>query len=253
LVAGGNLAGFGNPSSQTTEVYDPATGNWSRVADMLYPRQNHFAILLPSGPYAGDVLVGSGTSQDGTLLRSTELYDYRTNTWTQSGDMLEPQLSVTPVMLPNGQVLVVGGDDAWAWQKAEEYDPQTGTWHAVTNMPLVRLYTTVTLLNNDQVLVAGGDDYRPSIGNQNKLYCLIYDPQTNTWSQVALLNNAHLYPTAVLLPSGKVLLTGGYDYTDPNLADPMDGIYTKGSEIFQPPTRGVANNFLFLPGVLKTK
>ena len=81
----------------------------------------------------------------GWLLTSTELYDPDTNQWTQSGDMLEARLMVNPVLLPNGQVLIVAGNNGAAWGKAETYNPQTGTWSAVPDMPFIRLLNTVTL------------------------------------------------------------------------------------------------------------
>ncbi len=246
LVAGGNQGGDQNPSYNTTEIYDPATNNWSPAAHMIFARQNHFAILLPSGK----VLVGSGTAHDGWLLTTTELYDPAKNTWTQSGDMHNAHLGVTPVLLPNGQVLIIGGNNSSAWGSAEEYNPQTGSWASVANMPLIRIQNTVTLLSNGQVLVAGGDTYYRSVGNQNKLNTLIYDPKTNTWREAALLNHARLNAASVLLPSGKVLITGGYDYTDPNLWDPMNGVYTKGSELFQPL---ILDKYIYLPVTKKNK
>lgn len=141
----------------------------------------------------------------------------------------------------------MGGNNNAAWASAEEYNPQTGDWHSVADMPLVRIQNTVTHLNTGQVLVAGGDTWFRSAGTQNKLNTLIYDPETDTWSQAALLNFAHLNAVSVLLPSGKVLVTGGYDYTDPNIWDPMNGVYTKGGELFQPPTPLVLDRFVYLP------
>ena len=167
--------------------------------------------------------------------------------------MANPHLGVTPVLLSNGLVLIVGGNNNAAWGSAEEYDPQTGIWHSVANMPLIRIQNTVTLLNNGQVLVAGGDTYLRSAGTQNKLNTLIYDPKTNTWSEAALLNHAHINAVSVALPSGKVLITGGYDYTDPNIWDPMNGVYTKGSELFQLPTPVLLDKLIYLPLTQKDK
>jgi hypothetical protein len=247
LVAGGNQGGDQNPSYKTTEIYDPATNTWSRAKDMIFARQNHFAILLPSGK----VLVGSGTARDGWLLTSTELYDPATNTWTQSGDMLNAHLGVTPVLLPGGQVLIVGGNNNSSWESAEEYNPQTGAWQSVADMPLIRIQNAVTLLSNGQVLVAGGDSYIRSAGDQYKLNTLIYNPKTNTWTEAALLNHARLNAVSVLLPSGKVLITGGYNYTDPNIWDPMNGIYTRTAELYSLTSHVPTGRLIYVPIIMK--
>ena len=40
----------------------------------------------------------------------------------------------------------------------------------------------------------------------------VYDPSANTWTNVVSLNFARYQHTATLLPSGKVLVAGGYGY-----------------------------------------
>ena len=57
----------------------------------------------------------------------------------------------------------------------------------------------------------------------------------------------------MLLKSGQGLLTGGYDYTNPNLYDPMNGVYTKATEIYQPPVVPVLDKFIYLPETFKGK
>ena len=73
--------------------------------------------------------------------------------------MLNAHLGVTPVLMPNGQVLVVAGNNNAAWNTAEAYNPQTGAWHSVANTAYIRVQNIVTLLDNGQVLVTGGDSY----------------------------------------------------------------------------------------------
>ena len=60
-------------------------------------------------------------------------------------------------MLPNGKVLVAGGDgDSGILTSAELYDPATGTWTATGSLTTARSIHTATLLPNGKVLVAGG-------------------------------------------------------------------------------------------------
>ena len=124
LVGGGNTGEEFNPSLDAVELYDPVTNSWHGAAHMLAPRQDHFAILLPSGK----VLVGSGTSSEYSApLTSTEIYDPVANTWSTGGTMLHSHIRATPILLPNRQVFVVAGDNSDAWTNAEIYNPQTNT------------------------------------------------------------------------------------------------------------------------------
>jgi len=235
LVTGGNTGADQNPSLITAELYDPTTNTWHAAASMTIARQRHFAILLPSGK----VLAGSGTASDYQApLVSTELYDPETNKWSPGGDLVTAHLGVTPILLPNGKVLVVGGSNPSSWQKAELYNPVTNTWSPAADTPAVRMYYTITLLKTGQVLVAGGQAGLSS--EITKLNAELYTPWTNTWTAAAQLHMPHYEAAAVLLPSGQVLLTGGYD------TDSITRVYTKGVELYSPLDEGLTNH-VYLP------
>ena len=74
--------------------------------------------------------------------------------WTATGDLITPRTEHTAALLPNGQVLVVGG---FGGRSAEQYDPATRTWTATNSLKPARSHQTETLLLNGQVLVSGGD------------------------------------------------------------------------------------------------
>ena len=57
----------------------------------------------------------------------------------------------TATLLPNGKVLVAGGNGT----SAELYDPALGTWTPTGNLNTVRFGHTATLLPNGKVLLAG--------------------------------------------------------------------------------------------------
>ena len=64
-------------------------------------------------------------------------------------------------MLPNGKVLVAGGDnDSDFLASAELYDPASGSWTATGSLNTARDHHTATLLPNGKVLVAGGSGWR---------------------------------------------------------------------------------------------
>src|SRR5882672_3352448 len=202
LVAGGYWNGVLN----SAEVYDPATGTWSSTGNLNTAREGHTATLLPNGKVlvAGANNTDSGNNNRG--LNSAELYDPATGTWTSTGNLNAARRNHTATLLPNGKVLVAGGDTLLG-HSTELYDPATGTWSITGNLNTVRAYHTATLLLNGKVLVAGGFLARNTAE--------LYDPATGTWSITGNLNyssDGRTDHTATLLPNGKVLVAGGTLY-----------------------------------------
>jgi hypothetical protein len=56
------------------------------------------------------------------------------------------------------------------------------------------------------VLVVGGSDDVP----EDIAVAEIYDPEAETWTRVAPMSTPRIDHTATLLPSGEVLVAGGY-------------------------------------------
>src|SRR5919108_2377227 len=97
-------------------------------------------------------------------------------TWSQTGSMSIGRFSFTATLLPNGKVLVAGGDTPGEiiTNKAELYDPSTGTFTPTGNMHQARVGFSATLLQNGKVLVEGGASNTVEALNTAE----IYDPIT---------------------------------------------------------------------------
>lgn len=165
LVAGGvfdNWGTFGDFSPWMTleaELYDPISGTWSSTAPLYWFRALHTATRLPDGK----VLVAGGY-RDGIMdpisLAETVIFDPASATWTTAADMNQMREGHTATLLPDGEVLVVGGFD-WSVgveaKDAELYETATSTWADGGALSLGRVGHTATLLPNATVLVAGGE------------------------------------------------------------------------------------------------
>ena len=122
--------------------------------------------------------------------------------FTSTGPLAQPRASHVAVLLPDGKVLVAGGDDSDSPTTCEIYDPATGTWTATGDLLTGRFAAGATLLPSGQVLIAGGDFGLASAE--------LYDPATGTWAATGSLNTGRgFHFTLTSLASGKVLAAGG--------------------------------------------
>ena len=83
--------------------------------------------------------------------------------WEYTGSLETARFHHTSTLLPNGTVLVVGGEHRHnPLASAELYDPDTGTWSDTASLSVARDSPTATLLPNGIVLVAGGRETDPA-------------------------------------------------------------------------------------------
>ena len=204
LVAGG--ATFRDYLA-SAELYDPARGTWTDTGSLATARSGHTATLLPDGR----VLVVAGNS-DGSLA-SAELYEPTSGTWTDTGSLATARSLHTATLLPSGKVLVVGGSQGGndIFASAELYDPKNGSWTATGSLAQARAEHTATLLSDGRVLVAGGYYVYP--GTFYLASAEVYDPASGTWTATGSLGIARSNCSSTLLPSGNVLVAGGYGGT----------------------------------------
>src|SRR6266581_6329977 len=91
--------------------------------------------------------------------------------WVPTGSLITARSRHTATLLPNGKVLVAGGNHGHAASSsAELYDPATGTWTATGSLGTARALHTATLLATGKVLVAGGNN-GPALSSAE-----LYDP-----------------------------------------------------------------------------
>ena len=205
----GDSRGPGLGSGTTSEIYDPATATWTKVASMTTNRPRPTAALLPDGRV---LVVGSPSS---SVASSAEVYDPASNTWTPTGTLPNNTGGVNHAMtvLADGSVLSVGGSKGTeGYADAARYDPSTNQWQAVAPMASGRSFHTANLLKDGRVLVAGGTQLYVNWTSE------IYTPSTNAWTAGPTLNRRRDLHTAVTMADGRVLVAGTTLATDADKA-----------------------------------
>jgi Galactose oxidase, central domain len=208
LLAGGYTGG--TATTTAAELFDPSTNSFTATGSMVASRAGHVAVLLTSGK----VLIAGGIGPDWTFLSSAELYDPATGTFTPTGGMTVERESHVAVRLGDGRVLIAGGHKGRRAEmilhaSAEAYDAVTGTFSRVGDMRVRRHKHDAVLLADGRVMVMGGADERDARGLYSSTE--LFDAKSGTFAMgptMKLPRYKH-NSTAMLLPTGMVLLAGG--------------------------------------------
>lgn len=224
LIVGGADDGAGEPTN-TAETYNPATGTFSPVGNLAGgTRSLHVAVKLDDGR----VLISGGTnSYMGPTeillgsLRTTEIFNPATNTFSAGPLLSKPRLGQTVTRLPNGQWLVAGGytrvtipfigEVPLVSDDAELYTPSAGagSFGGVFTMGHQRTGHGAALLLDGRVLLAGGANGSNPFAPAPELSWEIYDPVMGSIVNDGPLKDGRILPAVLRLTNGRVLIAAG--------------------------------------------
>ncbi|MDP1889853.1 MAG: kelch repeat-containing protein, partial [Gemmatimonadaceae bacterium] len=200
------------------------SNTWQSVGPMTTERADHTATLLNDGKV---LITGGfkGTGNSFTVLASAEVFNPASNTFIPIGNMTTPRTSHTATLLPDGRVLIAGGQDNGGanLKSAEIFNPNTNSFIAISNMNEARFYHAANLLNDGRVLIAGG------VGQGHLKSTEIFDPAANQFSAGPDMTTERFHAASVLLNDGRVLIVNGLTTLNS----------LKGVDIYNPST----NNF----------
>ncbi len=164
------IAGYGpdGRSTDTVEVYNPATDTWAS-AHPLPGATNHNSAAVAAGKL---YVFGVGPT------RRTFVYDPANDSWSDVALTNFPHTSTAAVGVINDKIYVAGGSGA-NQNELEVYDPVANTW---TNLPPMRVqrHHCAGGVINGKFYVVGG---RPSQMASTALE--VYDPQSNAWTTLS--------------------------------------------------------------------
>lgn len=145
LVAGGNNSA--EPSGNTAELYDSASGTWKATGSM---QSFHLFTLTLLQDGRGLAVDGSGS-----VNASSELYNPSTGQWTLTRVMYYAHSYDSVALLPNGNVLAYGNH--FACYAGQFFNPSTNTWSRTMGQCGTGIsFGPLTLLGNGKALLAGG-------------------------------------------------------------------------------------------------
>ncbi|XXX46303.1 kelch repeat-containing protein [Sorangium sp. So ce119] len=216
LVAGGRQINRQTPGSElsSVEIYNPASNTWTAAGRLNLPIPDPSMMLMAGKP----VVVGLAWSERAWLdVFHAAVYDPEAGNWTEL-----PTCDNTPRVMPVGATLLHDGRVMAVGSGCSLYDPETRLWtweHGAVLPTNEYVHPEAVTLPGGGVLVVGGTTKAP-------------DPELHAFAQVYLPEHGRWEPTSgpytpaptpcrppggggimgmgtSLLPSGRVLLTGG--------------------------------------------
>ena len=222
----------GNPlsfqSNSLPEIYNPTSNTYQRLTNArlitpLYP----FMFVLPDGR-----VFDAGPDPQ------THLLDVSGN-GTMSNGPVSPFDGSSAVMYAPGKVMKSGtwSDPAFAGRTVTgrtaviDMNQPSPVWRETAPMHHPRSFETITALPDGTSIVTGGTSRSDGVDmNTAVLPAEIWNPETETWTEMAAQTKGRGYhSTALLLPDGRVLSAGGGQLPGYPVTD------QKNAEIFSPP------------------
>ncbi len=188
-----------------TNIFDPATSTWTRVADMHEPRWYPTVTELPDGRYVAI----SGQAGSTTYSNNPEIYDPVKNTWTllssiSTAQVQEPEYPFS-YLLPNGNVYTM----APSVDESFELNVSAPSWAQVNSSSGI-LNGSSVMYRPGHILYSGGAPSENTTTNAQSTAATIDLTANNpTWQPTTPMNYARVYHTLTMLADGNVLAVGG--------------------------------------------
>lgn len=199
LIVGGDVSGVGASPVAAAEIYNPVSGQFTKVADMTIPRRPFGVVVMENGK----VLVAGGTTSGREVSNHAEVFDPANSSWASVAPMNSRRDKFTAALLPGGRVLVAGGsNDDQVLATTEIFDSQTLQFTNGPGMGTTRQKVVSVTLPNGDVLVIGGAT--PPLFERFSILNNRFDPVDGA---PALMR---LFSAGVLLNDGTVWVSGGY-------------------------------------------
>ncbi len=158
------------------------------------------------------------------ISSSTMIIAQNYGSWTEIDSMNIARVGHAMVVLPNGNVLVSGGEVDSIQSSCEIYEINTGKWRYTKPMNVPRVSHNMVLLNTGKVLAIGG---------YKEQSCELFDSITESWTMTDSIPTFRFNgQTVTKLSDGRIMVAGGY-YVD---TTSWDFIILNKVDIYNPVT-----------------
>jgi galactose oxidase len=242
----GRLVVTGGSNADRTSIYDPNTNTFAAGPNMKVPRGYQSQTTLSNGK----IFTIGGSWSGGRGNKTGEIFDPAANTWTLlSGAVVEPLLTTDhegdfrednhPWLYPwcNGSVFQAGPSKHMNWYYT---DGEGGVSPAGIRDPENDAMCAVNVMYDvGKIFSAGGSHYYDRAPGLSIAHLISIDNvgAPAVVEQLPDMHHARAFANAVVLPDGKILITGGQGYakgfTDwdpvfiPELFDPNTKTFTE--------------------------
>lgn len=211
LVAGGAWAELGGENS--AEIFDVRQGKTRTLSLPMSTLRSSAAHVQRAD---GRSMFIGGSSDYELALRSTDIYDAKTNSFAAGADMSRDRTGHSALTLADGRIIVIGGTDGNFYHDSIEiWDPRSGKFHEIDSLLTTpRAFHSAILIDEKTIAVIGGES-GPSLADPERSSEFLdsiefLDIATLSTSQFEhTMINPRVYHSSTLLADGRILIAGG--------------------------------------------
>ena len=233
------LGGRGSSPVKPVEVFDPATGTWTRGATP--PLELHHFQAVEHGGLIYVVGAMTGGYPAEPPVPHVYIYDPAGDQWRRGPEIPEGRRrGGAGAVVHDGLIYVVAGiinghtDGHVAW--LDVFDPATGVWRALADAPRPRDHFHAAVIDG-RLYAAGGRRSSAGTGQSFELTVAevdVYDFASNRWSTLPASSNLPTprAGTTVAVVDGRLLVLGGESgaqrdaHAEVEALDPATGRWT---------------------------
>jgi galactose oxidase len=209
LLPDGRVLTWGHSGDPT--VWDPASGAFKATPNPIDIFCGGHSLLSD-----GRLLVTGGNISNDHGLPDANIFDFRTDGWTQGPQMARGRWYPTNTALPNGEMVIISGEDENALPNPiPEVWQLDGTWRELTGASLgMAFYPWMFVAPDGRVFYAGWEVTTMWLDTSG----------TGKWTNgpVHIAEFSRVYGTAVMYAPGKVLVAGGAENPPVNTTEVID-------------------------------
>lgn len=203
----------------TAKYYDKSTktgvasDSMSTLASLPQTMQQGAMGLLADG-----TVIYAGGHSGSKVSRKAWIYTPGSDSWAAIADMPIPVDNPNGIVLDDGRFMIVTGFKSVSESTSAEvnldsalvYNPTTGAWSTYAHAADPgAAFGACCKLSDGRIFICGGIATGASTSSPCLTNAQIFDPTTNTWTQVSSMPTGRRLHNLVTLPNGKVLVVGG--------------------------------------------